>query len=441
MLRNTVLERGKLNVTCISFLTLAWAYVMVLGLTGPKELRFIRKDPEVTKYPMQLQATIDLKNANGQDHLMKADAASVDKNQTGKKRCSNSKAFDAARKRLPGSDGFHRGGRDGTVCPDDAWMPVFRQLEPSKDFKFMNVGMNKGFGVAMLLNAWGSNPHIHFKSWHQALLNGLPMSSVLSSGGVPSHCGVCRDCISEPVTQALMQLEQKNQKVASRLHQLRQKHNSSRDHIITGDVSVLGIELNPITAEAVQRVVESLSISTQVQVVNAGVSDSRVDLHVDACSLGNEGCSAGKMNSHASTVPGWTVDDLVRNWTGNTHPIDYLEIDTEGHDPIVLKGAQHTLHSGLARMVRFEYHSIGAWKHHSLSSIISDFDREGYECYYAGQSRVWRLSGCLDTTFESRGTFGNIICVLRKDTFFDVLEVFEACQLDSSLCAGWSRGR
>lgn len=44
----------------------------------------------------------------------------------------------------------------------------------------------------------------------------------------------------------------------------------------------------------------------------------------------------------------------------------------------------------------------------------------------------------MDATWESRSTFANVLCVLREDIFFEVFEMFEACQLDRNVCAGLS---
>jgi hypothetical protein len=60
-------------------------------------------------------------------------------------------------------------------------------------------------------------------------------------------------------------------------------------------------------------------------------------------------------------VPAVTVDQLVFGGslyfpqTGADVPI-ILTIDTEGHDPLVLKGARRALATGLVAYVEFEYH-------------------------------------------------------------------------------------
>ena len=360
------------------------------------------------------------------------------------KRCSKSTAFKAAKKRIPGSKSFFGGGHDGTVCPDDAWMPVFRQLEPRKHFRFVNIGMNKGFGVAMVLNAWTKNSHIDFKSWHRALMRAISSSHGGKAGdfrdtsdGIPPMCGNCRDCISPPVSEALREFHKKYAHFSASLQRLQQDHGAAL-RAEWGPVSVLGVELNPSTADVVRKVVNDLRLSPQVQVLNAAVSDSRDDMMLPYCSMGSEVCAAEPLvnNPALIRVPGSTVDDLVRNWTGGLETIDYLEIDTEGHDPVVLKGAERLLENKQIRILRFEYHSKGAWLKHSLSSIISQLDLKGYECYYGGQSRLWRLTNCMDAIFESRKPFRNVLCVQRRDPFYDVFELFEACHLDYALCAG-----
>jgi len=332
------------------------------------------------------------------------------------------------------------------ACPEDGWMPILRQLQPSKDMKFINIGMNKGYGIAMVLEAWQQSLGIDQRSWHRALMNALKeisgrgLQSAKEPKGVPPMCGVCRDCLQGGVMRGLQELERSNHKLSAALDLIRSTNADAKGK--QGETAVLGVELNGGTADLVRHVIHALSLDSVVEVLHAGVSDHHNDLLLPSCAVGNEGCSTDMRGTGPlSRVPTWTVDDLVRNWTGDKSLIDYLEIDTEGHDPIVLKGARQMLKTGLVRILRYEYHSIGAWKSYSLQHITSSLDRDGYECYYAGQNRVWRLTGCLDATFESRKTFANVVCVLRSDIFFDVFESFEACALDSSFCGGAANGR
>lgn len=423
---------------CWAFLVCLVAYFAWKGILSAAGVQLARP---VDAMPGSLTSLLDTNSSIPAAAGSKAsDRAHIAKHN----RCSKSTAFKHARKRIPGRKSFFGGGHDGTVCPDDAWMPFFRELEPSKHFRFVNVGMNKGYGVAMVLNAWTKIPHIDFQSWHRALMRAVSTSHDgpaeefrhTSNDDLPM-CGVCRDCVSPPVSEALRETRTKYAHLSASLLRLKQKQ-SAAPHAEWGPVSVLGVELNPRTADVVQKVVNDLQLSTHVRVLNAAVSDSRDDMMVPYCSTGNEACAAQPPSNDPASirVPGWTVDDLVRNWTGSLETIDYLEIDTEGHDPVVLKGAQRLLENKLIRILRFEYHSKGAWLKHSLSSIVARLDRKGYECYYGGQSRLWRLTNCMDVIFESRKPFRNVLCVRRDDPFYDVFELFEACHLDHVLCAG-----
>ena len=42
--------------------------------------------------------------------------------------------------------------------------------------------------------------------------------------------------------------------------------------------------------------------------------------------------------------------------------IDLLQIDTEGHDPLVISGAVKLIQEKKVRCIAFEYHRVGVWK-------------------------------------------------------------------------------
>ena len=63
-----------------------------------------------------------------------------------------------------------------------------------------------------------------------------------------------------------------------------------------------------------------------------------------------------------------TIDHLVR--TRNLSYVDSLIIDTEGHDPLVLRGADRTLRQHKVGTLEFEYHYTGLWISHALRATL-----------------------------------------------------------------------
>jgi FkbM family methyltransferase len=85
--------------------------------------------------------------------------------------------------------------------------------------------------------------------------------------------------------------------------------------------------------------------------------------------------------------------------------VDFLSIDTEGHDGRVILGMVKTLALDKIRVLEFEYHSSGPWKTMDLSMIIDLLDNFGMDCFWQGnKGNLWRLTGCIKDsgTFERR---------------------------------------
>ncbi len=52
-------------------------------------------------------------------------------------------------------------------------------------------------------------------------------------------------------------------------------------------------------------------------------------------------------------------------------------------------------------------------------------DELEYDCYFQGQGRLFRLTGCFDAQWEIK-TWSNVVCTRRRDPLLDVLESFRA---------------
>ena len=98
--------------------------------------------------------------------------------------------------------------------------------------------------------------------------------------------------------------------------------------------------------------------------------------------------------------------------------IDFLSIDTEGHDGRVIIGMTKTLVQQKIKVFEFEYHSVGPWATMDLSLIVDLVDICGYDCWWQGnKGELWRLTGCwLDLYHDKRG-WSNIVCVNRQESY------------------------
>ena len=109
-------------------------------------------------------------------------------------------------------------------------------------------------------------------------------------------------------------------------------------------------------------------------------------------------------------VPPLVLDDYVE--AHNVSHIDILSVDTEGSDALVLQGGAHVLRDRV-RYVEFEYHAIGPWHNITLASVTSALEDLGFVCYWLGQKKLWRITGCWHPGYEDKG-WSNVGCVHRS---------------------------
>ena len=94
-----------------------------------------------------------------------------------------------------------------------------------------------------------------------------------------------------------------------------------------------------------------------------------------------------------------TVDSLVSGEMQGRVPRAIL-VDTEGNDAPVLFGAATTLATGLCEYVEFEYSDRGAWATTRLQQVVDYMGRFGFDCFWAGRKKLWRVTGCFDRSYE-----------------------------------------
>merc|ERR1719174_2933080 len=116
------------------------------------------------------------------------------------------------------------------------------------------------------------------------------------------------------------------------------------------------------------------------EVVQAAVSDRNGTVNFQDAKVGTEDAGIGHGSNFAAaqgTVRGEvpvhqvTVDQLLAK--RGFRNVDVLTIDTEGHDPTVIKGAEEALQKGLVRFLVFEVHQDlkdTSWATTSLYAVL-----------------------------------------------------------------------
>jgi hypothetical protein len=115
--------------------------------------------------------------------------------------------------------------------------------------------------------------------------------------------------------------------------------------------------------------------------------------------------------------------DNELRWSSNHHMVDYLLIDTEGHESVVLQGALQTLRMKKVKMIVFEYHRVGMWAYTRVGAVVDQLDTEGYDCYWMGVNRLWPITGCYTAKMEFHN-WANVACFLRGHAYHNVAQKY-----------------
>lgn len=323
-------------------------------------------------------------------------------------------------------------GRDGTNCPTEKWLELFKNHDMSSGsktgYKIINIGFNKGYNFATWLNVFAPSTKIDVSTWSNAL-GRIP--------GIRNHCGACNDCQAPPII-------------------------SPHAELPSPHIHILGVDLNEANIYTVNSVIAHLNKThdlsrLKLEMVHAAAGSPSKNpggasfLKVPKCLLGNELCripdDASQLNANLTyvNVPLVSVDGLVRkmhfikslrpegqhnefasaivsrhkhDWTG---VIDILHIDTEGNDAEVLKATTHLLKAHKIRALMFEYHQFMPWGNTKLGDVVKTMDTYNMECFFCGRGRLWPISNeCWVELYEFH-RWSNVMCVLRTDPWLQAI--------------------
>jgi FkbM family methyltransferase len=119
-------------------------------------------------------------------------------------------------------------------------------------------------------------------------------------------------------------------------------------------------------------------------------------------------------NKKLARVPLITIDEW-RERDGIDH-IDFIKIDTEGHDAKIIKGAKRTLFEKKITAMVFE--SGHMWPaEDTLEDITRMMEDYGYACYFDYSNGMVKLThGCWANKYgEASKIWGNTLCVLSTN--------------------------
>ena len=306
-------------------------------------------------------------------------------------------------------------------CPEQAWVADVVDAHAAgaraseRIFRAMLVGANKGYGLARLLKLLTPELGVTPATW----------GASLRQRGAALACGWCRDCLADADDDAVVAqhpgaCHDDPAAYAARPPRGLEAHlveplsanvalleNALRDH---GFIKEEGAWRRGAAAVVLHRVaLAEKEGRARFPSLKAGEEVGEVceDTTCDAAAF------AGRFDGDDAAwedVDVTTLDALARDDAA----FDFVSLDVEGHDPLVLDGGPATI--GNAGLVAFEYHFRGAWAADSLRRRSAKLDASGFDCFLEGaHGALWRLAGgCFDDAYEVR-RWANVICARRAE--------------------------
>eukprot|EP00543_Licmophora_paradoxa_P011052 CAMPEP_0202476622 /NCGR_PEP_ID=MMETSP1360-20130828/93515_1 /ASSEMBLY_ACC=CAM_ASM_000848 /TAXON_ID=515479 /ORGANISM="Licmophora paradoxa, Strain CCMP2313" /LENGTH=1218 /DNA_ID=CAMNT_0049103835 /DNA_START=54 /DNA_END=3708 /DNA_ORIENTATION=+ len=273
----------------------------------------------------------------------------------------------------------------------DSWFESMIRLDYSlnqkKQYRGVSIGCNKGIdavGVARLLS-W--NTVFSPLAWNREMtkiagIENFPYKEEISELEIsPSDLNNTREvefhCV-EPLPVNIRALEQSNTALGLEKWGFYTHH-----YALSNQSGSVPFPVNDVVGE------EALGIDACIK---PDVKDSDAE-------------------SKCEDVAMFTLDEFSHNHIPKGI-IDVLLIDVEGYDFLVLKEGKDTL--SRTRYLEFEYHGIGPWVDQKLEDAVSFLDDLGFTCYFLGQGRLFRLTGCWIDNFEIH-RWSNVGCVHRLE--------------------------
>jgi hypothetical protein len=246
--------------------------------------------------------------------------------------------------------------RDGEVirtlgCANEGkYLAMMRAEHPNRDWLIVDVGVNKGYVIGSCLMALGAlgdlNPSIYRSAVQYAAVHGNSRSHL---------CGTCGNC-----------------------HENRSNHG---DGSPVRSARVVGFDINGANVKFVNQFYASQSAPMipfpfKVDVQHCGLAAEASQMSVCRFPFGYTLGTLSRTCNETDTISVVTLNDKFSD-----ERIDYLVIDTEGHDYLVAAGASLLFERGQVRMMQIELHGRNIrfedfvnrmWKYRYVTFLIVD---------------------------------------------------------------------
>ena len=294
----------------------------------------------------------------------------------------------------------------GEGCPaEELWLAELAARIPRKRPIFVNVGANKGYGVAEFLQLW-TQRGLTNRQWYHHIQH---FAKQVNSGFLMRDaCGPCGQCNPRPA------------------------HKHNRDGGIAH-----ALELSGRNRELLRAVASFAHVDDLVHVHQLVGSNATRWMYMRNDSAANYGSELGALCAKPSLKEGCSqavratsLDDFFDRHIGADTPVYQVLIDTEGWDGLVIEGMRRSLSARRVSLLSFEYTYKGFWSTpatadcRSLATLLSWLWRAGYTCFWQGRRHLVPANGpCLDPSLHGDVGWSTLLCAHEPEVL-NVLRTF-----------------
>ena len=320
-----------------------------------------------------------------------------------------------------------------------AWAEQLAVAVPQRSPVFVNVGANKGYNAAAFMALW-SLLSVTESGWHRHVVrfaNDRNESELLATrpcGECNPHCIFCegRKCCRHV----------RGERGGCLANPMRHLH----PRRVPGATAHM-LELQASNRELLRYVVNATGAAGHMLVHDVGASNESRVVVIKTRAAGAEN---GALSS-LSTGGGRTTETVqilpldVFFEAQGIRNVYHVSVDTEGYDPLVLRGMHETLQQRRVTLLEFEYSGKGHWAsgtEHTLERTLQWLGGMGYFCYWqAPRDLIPASSPCWLPSFERR-KWSNLVCT-HDATVHKVLQaiVTTGSSRRQSECSGNARKR
>jgi len=276
-----------------------------------------------------------------------------------------------------------------TRCPENSWIEDFYDQEGlnlgSEDGSFLglSIGCNKGFDSINTARMGMRNMAFDKQEWYKLLV----------VHGIDQKEGACGQEKSP-------------------------QYNLNKMGIGSRKGEMHCVEPMPSTFGVVKNVADEMKLHMEGFVTTLAAISSRdgtISFPTGADIKGEEAFSIASCNSkkvHCEDIRMYSLQTYVEKYVKSKGPINILSVDVEGFDFDVLFGAGSVLDR--TQYLEFEYHKVGAWGKLHVHDLVNLLDGKGFNCYWAGKKKLWRITNCELKKFEKWHGWSNVACVHRS---------------------------